>query len=216
MFKKIKKKLLEKRGNISIISTVLILIGMTILFAMYDFTTRTWVLHEVRGIMDSAGTTTLAEVIDKNFLKDEVFSVQTPQGGNLAIDTTDWTERNYALSQQAQLKIKNTYTAKLNSQVVEGGLIKGTNLLNLNSYVKYDDWGTGGAASGKSRAYIVLDSVVAVDVATSRTYDLPLQLHSGMFKDVRSGATFEVQDVESLDGNTMRIIVRSVVRVVYR
>ena len=63
---------------------------------MYDFTTKTWVLHEVRGIMDSAGATTLAEVIDKNFLKDEVFSVQTPQGGNLTIDTTDWTERNYA------------------------------------------------------------------------------------------------------------------------
>lgn len=216
MLKRIKMKLSEKKGNISIISTILILIGMTILFTMYDYTNRTWVLQEVRGIMDSAGLTTLTEVVDKDFLKDEVFSVQTGQGGNLTIDTTDWTEKTYRLSTQVRNKIHTAYEQKLNAQIVPGGMIKGVDVLHLDSYVKFDEWGTGYNTSGKSRAYLVLGSVVAVDVATSQTYETPLKLSSGVFQNFRNGTTFEVQGVESLDNNTMRIIARSVVRVVYR
>lgn len=215
MSRRIKQLLRGKEGNVSIITTILILIGMTVLFAMFDFSNRAWVLQEIRGIMDSAGTTALVEVVDKDYLKDEVFSVQTNEG-SLSIDTTDWDEKRFSLSPQVKEKIFSTYRQKLDAQIVPGGLIKGVNVLHLDTYVKYDDWGTGDATSGKSRAYLVLGSVIAVDVKLASTYDAPLKLHSGSFLNYRNGSTFEVEGVESVDTETMRIIVRSVVRAVYR
>lgn len=215
MVNKIKKKLKSNKGQVSIIAVVLLLIGMTILFSMYDFSNRTWVFQEIKGIMESVGTTTLTEVIDKDYLKDEKFSVQA-NNDSLVIDTTDWNEKTFSLSSAVQQKIKSTYQQKLEQQALSGGPVVGTNILHLDTYVRYDEWGTGTTTSGKSRAYIILSSVVAIDVKMSQTYDAPLQLHSGTFSDYVNGGTFEVENVTSVDSETMRVVVRSDVRVVYR
>lgn len=180
--KKMKALLQSQKGFISMLVTILLLIGVLVIAYLLDSNSQDFVIREVEGIMDVSAINTFNRTISVEKLKDEVFGFDT--GGE--IKPTD-PDKVYTLPKVTEDLIKNTYKDELNRQVSKNSLI--LEMTPLETRLEFAKGIWGGGFRGKSRPYLVLESVVKVRLKHSQAFDYSSTYQNRKFASYKSGVT---------------------------
>ena len=205
------KPLNNNKGFVSILVTILCLIGVVIISYLIDSNTQSLVIREVEGMMDASGKNTLNQVVNVKKLKQEIFGL-FEDGEEIKKEDPDGV---VPLSSTTKTKIENIYKSELNSQVSTNSVILDAKVDTVNIEFGKSSW--GGGLSSKSRPYIVLDTVVTLRIKHTQAFDYSESYHNRTFKAVKSGNTdITVQDLGSPQNGEMVMVIRSVTRMFYR
>lgn len=180
--KKMKSLLKSQKGFISMLVTILLLIGVIIIGYLLDSNSQDFVLREIEGIMDTSAINTFNRTISIEKLKQETFGFDT--GGEIKASDPDGT---YTLPQVTVDLIKDTYKDELNRQASTNSLILEMTPLEINLEFAKSKW--GGGSSTKSRPYLVLESFVKVRMKHSQAFDYSATYQNQKFASYKNGVT---------------------------
>ncbi len=206
--RKMKQRLNNSKGFISLIVTILALIAVLVVSFLLDRTQQNFVIQEVRGIMDSSAQNTLVSVLSDSHLKEELFGFSS---GFISESSGDGT---YPLPYDVEQQLRTTYAKQLNRYVKTNDLILEVKIENVKFKFAKGKWGLGSSAS-KSRPYLVLDSVVQLRLSHTQSFDYSSTFKNTTFEDV-DGNTFEIQSIGTPKNSEILLVVRSVSRAVFR
>lgn len=205
------KPLNNNKGFVSILVTILCLIGVVIISYLIDSNTQSLVIREVEGMMDASGKNTLNQVVNVKKLKQEVFGL-FEDGEEIKKDDPDGV---CPLSPTTKSKIETIYKSELASQVSTNSIILEAETEKINIEFGKSSW--GGGVSSKSRPYIFLDTVVKLRIKHAQAFDYSESYHNRTFKAVKSGNTdITVENLGSPQNGEMIMVIRSVTRMFYR
>lgn len=206
--RKMKQRLNNSKGFISLIITILALIAVLVVSYLLDRTQQNFVIQEVRGIMDSSAQNTLVSVLSDSHLKEELFGFSS---GFISESSADGT---YSLPYDVEQQLRTTYAKQLNRYVKTNDLILEMEIEKVKFKFAKGKWGLGSTAS-KSRPYLVLDSVVQLRLSHTQSFDYSNTFKNTTFEDV-DGNTFEIKSIGTPKNSEILLVVRSVSRAVFR
>ena len=107
----------QEKGIISILVTVLCLIGVLIIAFLIDRTNQNFIIQEVRGIMDSSAQNTLVSALSDDHLKEELFGFSDQFISESSADQT------YPIPYALETQMHNMYERQLRDYVKTSSLI---------------------------------------------------------------------------------------------
>lgn len=156
-------KLKEKKGQISVIMVIFIMILCYMLASMIDIGNRQWGLRETQTKIDIAGMNALYNSVNLDSLRLETLDIG---GSGISSDGTGADSLN---SSQYATKVRNEYTKEL-SNITYGGARPNIRYTNVD--FEYSSTGLGYKGSGtKSRPQVLLESIVSYTVDSSIVTD---------------------------------------------
>lgn len=207
-FKKVKSIWTQESGIVSVLVTILCLIGVMVVAFLLDRTHQNFIIQEVRGIMDSSAQNTLVSSLSDSHLKEELF------GFSEQFISEDNGDAVYDLPASIESEMENTYESQLRDYVQTSDMILEIKVEKLNFKFAKGKWGLGSIAT-KSRPYLVLDSVVQLRLNHTQSFDFTSSFKNSHFEDV-DGNTFEIQHIGTPVNSEILLVVRSVSRAVFR
>lgn len=204
----IKQILQRKDGVISILVTILCLIGVMVVAFLIDRTNQNFIIQEVRGVMDSSAQNTLVSVLSDSHLKEELFGFSSSFIPESAPDG------DYPIPDEIKSQLLSTYEQQLKNYVKTNDLLLEVKIEEAKFKFAKGKWGLGATAS-KSRPYLVLDSVVQLRLAHTQSFDYFNTFKNTTYEDV-DGNTFQIEHIGSPTNSEILLVVRSVSRAVFR
>lgn len=163
-------KLKEKKGQISVIMVILIMILCYMIAGMVDIGTRQWGLRETQTKIDIAGMNALYNSVNLDSLRLEILDIG---GSGISSDGTGADSLN---SSQYESKVRDEYRREL-SAITYGGARPEIRYTNVD--FEYSNTGLGyKGSSAKSRPQVLLESIVSYTVDSSLVTD-SLNLNKG-------------------------------------
>ena len=210
MRKLLKKRLKNQKGFVSILVTILAIIGVVFVAYLLDSNTQSFVIREIEGIMDTSAMNTFNRTLSIEKLKDEVFGFDT--GGEIKPTDSDGT---YTLPSVTQEFIKKTYRDELNNQASTNSLILELKADTINLEFGKSSW--GGGDSTKSRPYLVIDSFVTIKMKHSSAFDYSASYQNRQFASYKSGVTdVTIENLGTPQDGEMVMVVRCTSRLYHR
>lgn len=197
----------QEKGIISILVTVLCLIGVLIIAFLIDRTNQNFIIQEVRGIMDSSAQNTLVSALSDDHLKEELFGFSDQFISESSADQT------YPIPYALETQMHNMYERQLRDYVKTSSLILEVKVESSQFKFAKGKWGLGTAS--KSRPYLVLDSVVQLRLNHIQSFDYSNSFKNRVFENA-DGGTFEIQHIGVPKDSEILLVVRSVSRAVFR
>lgn len=192
-------KLKEKKGQVSVVMVILIMILCYMFAGMVDLGTRQWGLRETQTKIDIAGMNALYNSVNLDSLRLETLDIG---GSGISADGSGASSID---SSKYETKVKNEYTKELSS-ITYGG-VKPT-IKYTRVEFQYTNKGLGyKGSSAKSRPQILLESVVSYTVDSSLLTDNVTLNKGGTVQSSLSNTSFtiSVQDVAN-DGKAVLLI----------
>lgn len=204
----------NKKGNISIVMVIAVVIATIVVTGLVDILNRTYTLKEVESIMDMCGVSTLESVVQDKQLKEEIFSYNDENEADINTQTKK-TDNNTSI-------VSAKYKQLMNSAIKTNSNLKKVNITNTNVEFIYgkgktaNDGVFGLGKSKKARPQIVLFTTAEIYIKTSNSsFNIPEVVEKEFFNS-RSNSKFKIRYKDkTADGYTV-LTVRSETRVVYR
>ena len=156
-------KLKEKKGQISVIMIVFIMVLCYMLASMIDIGNKQWGLRETQTKIDIAGMNALYNSVNLDSLRHEVWDI-----GGSGI-SSDGTGANSINSSQYESKIRSEYRREL-SAITYGGSRPEIRYTNVD--FEYSNTGLGyKGSSARRRPQVLLESIVSYTVDSSLVTD---------------------------------------------
>lgn len=196
MINKLKK---ERKGQISVIMVVLILILCYMFASMVDISTRQWGLKETQTKIDIAGMNALYNSVNLDSLRLETLDIG---GSGISSDGSGASSINPS---QYETTIRNQYIKEL-SNITYGGTRPTIKYTKVD--FQYTNKGLGYKNTGaKSRPQVLLESIVSYTVDSSLVTDNINVNKTGTVKSSLSNTSFTVtlQDTAG-DGKAVLLI----------
>lgn len=202
------KKLKSKKGEISVLMVLFILI-LTYMFGfMLDLGNRQWGIRETQTKIDIAGTNALYKSINLNSLKFESLDIG---GTSIGADGSGASSVNPSVYESV---IKDAYKKEL-SAVTYGG--SSPTILYTKVDFKYTNTGLGyTAGSAKSRPQVALESVVSYTVDSSLVTDNVNVNKQETVKSSLSNTSFTVNIKDSANDGKAIVYIHSETKVVLK
>lgn len=192
-------KLKEKKGQISVIMVIFIMILCYMFASMIDIGNRQWGLRETQTKIDIAGMNALYNSVDLNSLRLETLNI-----GGSGI-SSDGTGADSITASQYETKVRDEYKKEL-STVTYGGASPSIRYTKVD--FEYSNTGLGYKGSNaKSRPQVLLESVVSYTVDSSTVTDtLNLNKQATVTSSLSNTSfTVSVQDTAE-DGKAILLI----------
>ena len=210
MKKLFKKSLKNQKGFVSMLVTILALIGVIMVAYLIDSNSQDFTIREIEGVMDTSAINTFNRTLSIDKLKDEIFGFDT--GGEIKPTDSDGIK---TLPYATQQFIKNTYIDELNKQASTNSLILEMSVKEFNLEFGKSSW--GGGDSTTSRPYLVIDSYVKVRMKHSNAFDYSTTYQNRKFEAYKNGATdIVIKDLGTPQNGEMVMVIRCTSRLYHR
>lgn len=195
----------NKKGSYSIIAVILMFISMLAITAYVDILSKTYVLNELQNIMDTTGLSVLQTAFDDKRLKEEMLALN----GENYIDT----ERGTQILGNYEQQLYSRYIQSIEQSIRTNQSITYFQITSFDAFFERSTWGLG--STGLSRPQIGLDVIALVKIRTSSYFDTADVIEK-YFYNAKSNNTFVITYQGTNQNGETELMIRSVVRLVYK
>lgn len=195
------KKILNNKGEISILLVILVLVSLFFATAYFNAIKIGYAMDEIQSNLDIAGVATLEKAINYEILKDEIYGLDKYNrihynGAEILLD-------NY------ENQITGEYSELLS---FNRRIIRSYRINSQDVYFERSSWGTGSLGTTPQ---IVIETIMTFELSISRGHDYQNVL-SKVFYSSKKNSSIEVLSIGSTSDGTTELVIRSTVKSIYR
>lgn len=204
------KKIKSKKGQISVLMVVFIMILCYMLAGMVDIANRQWGIEETQSKIDIAGMNALYGSINLDSLRLETLEI-SGGGGGIGHDGAGADTINPS---QYEPVVKKAYRDEL-TKVTYGGKSPAIRYTDVD--FEYSNFGLGYKGNtAKQRPQVVLESVVSYTVDTSTLTDKFTGTLGKEISSSHANTDFKVTVTESAKDGKAELLIHSITRLVLK